>query len=326
MNQGPLVSILIPLYNAEKYIAETIKSALAQTWRNREIIVVDDGSTDASLVIAKSFEKEGVKVVAKENSGATATRNYAFKLSQGKFIQYLDADDLMAPDKIEAQLKYVSFDETSVVSGRFVRFARSIDNCFGGIGPHENISKDLFPVDWLVQNHTMQTCAWLTPRRLVEQVGGWNESLKQNPNDDGEFWFRVVGESDCKMVRYCKDALIFWRTELPGLALLRTEQACKSLLGTCHVLRRVLLRLEDSPRTRLAAANYYMKFAQTIYPKYPKLTKEAEHNVRELGGSRLPVQGSNLSRSLTKIFGWKMAAWVRCIKRKLWNRKQEGSK
>ncbi len=104
MQSSPLVSILIPCYNSEQWLAETIESALAQTWKNIEIIIVDDGSTDNSLAIAKSFESSIVKVISQENKGASTARNIALKEAQGDFIQYLDADDLLAPDKIELQV------------------------------------------------------------------------------------------------------------------------------------------------------------------------------------------------------------------------------
>src|SRR5262249_13271987 len=100
----PLVSILIPAFNAQEWIADTIRSALAQTWPKKEIIVVDDGSRDQTLSIAKQFVSKEVSVVAKGNEGAAATRNKAYSLSQGDYIQWLDADDLLAPDKIERQL------------------------------------------------------------------------------------------------------------------------------------------------------------------------------------------------------------------------------
>src|ERR1700745_2003056 len=96
-----LVSILIPAYNAEAWIADTIKSALEQTWSRKEIIVVDDGSTDQTLAVARQFASNEVAVVTHENQGAAATRNHAFSLSQGNYIQWLDADDLLSPDKVE---------------------------------------------------------------------------------------------------------------------------------------------------------------------------------------------------------------------------------
>src|SRR5262249_29686320 len=101
----PLGSILIPAFNAEDWIADTIRSALAQTWPNKEIIIVDDGSRDRTLSVAREFAAKDVSVVTKPNEGAAATRNKALSLSQGDYIQWLDADDLLAPDKIERQLK-----------------------------------------------------------------------------------------------------------------------------------------------------------------------------------------------------------------------------
>src|SRR5205809_7171536 len=101
----PLVSILIPAYNAERWLAETIRSALGQTWPNKEIVVVDDGSRDRTLSIARQFASKCVSVVTQENQGASAARNRAFELCQGDYIQWLDADDLLARDKIVKQME-----------------------------------------------------------------------------------------------------------------------------------------------------------------------------------------------------------------------------
>src|SRR5215470_13641440 len=100
----PLISILIPAYNAERWIAETISSALAQTWPRKEIIVVNDGSIDQTLRVARQFESKGVSVVTQENQGVCAARNKAYELCQGDYIQWLDADDLLSRDKIAEQM------------------------------------------------------------------------------------------------------------------------------------------------------------------------------------------------------------------------------
>src|SRR5436190_23310673 len=96
-----LVSILIPAYNAERWIADAIRSALAQTWSRKEIIIVDDGSRDRTLSLAREFASKTVSVVSQENQGASAARNKALSVCEGDYIQWLDADDLLAPDKIE---------------------------------------------------------------------------------------------------------------------------------------------------------------------------------------------------------------------------------
>ena len=101
----PLVSILIPAFNAEHWIAETLNSATNQTWARKEVIVVDDGSTDRTLEVARQYVCENVVVTSQTNQGAAAARNKALSLCQGDYIQWLDADDLIAPDKVALQMK-----------------------------------------------------------------------------------------------------------------------------------------------------------------------------------------------------------------------------
>ena len=101
----PLVSILIPAYNAERWIADTIRSALAQTWPRKEIIIVDDGSTDRTLAVARQFASRNLSVVTQQNQGASAARNKALELCQGDYIQWLDADDLLSPNKVTRQMR-----------------------------------------------------------------------------------------------------------------------------------------------------------------------------------------------------------------------------
>src|SRR4051812_39485005 len=100
----PLVSILIPAYNAERWIGDSIASAVGQTWKRTEIIVVDDGSSDGTAALARRFEADGVRVITQKNQGAAAARNTAYGMCRGDYIQWLDADDLLDADKIERQL------------------------------------------------------------------------------------------------------------------------------------------------------------------------------------------------------------------------------
>jgi len=104
MSTSPLVSILIPAFNAQEWIGDAIRSALNQTWRRKEIIVVDDGSRDNTLRVARQFTSAGVWVFTQENRGASSARNRAFSLCKGDYIQWLDADDLLAPDKVTEQM------------------------------------------------------------------------------------------------------------------------------------------------------------------------------------------------------------------------------
>ena len=101
----PLVSILIPAYNADQWIAETVQSAIGQTWPRKEIIVVDDGSSDRTAEVARRFISKKVAVVSTENQGAAAARNYGLRLSHGDYIQWLDADDLLRRTRSSGSLR-----------------------------------------------------------------------------------------------------------------------------------------------------------------------------------------------------------------------------
>lgn len=168
---NPLVSILIPAHNAEKWITESIRSAIAQTWPYKEIIVVDDGSTDRTAEVARRFASKEVAVVSTENQGAAAARNHALQFSQGDYIQWLDADDILAPDKIQRQLAALRKIDSKriLLSSAWAYFnyrterARFVTT---------SLWQDLSPVEWLVRKMGeglyMQTATWLTSRELTQ--------------------------------------------------------------------------------------------------------------------------------------------------------------
>jgi len=104
MKENPLVSVIIPVYNYDRYLAEAVESVLSQTYQHLEVIVVDDGSTDRSGAVAKSFAGRGVRYWPQVHSGIGLTRNKGVELAQGEFIAFLDADDRWRVQKIERQL------------------------------------------------------------------------------------------------------------------------------------------------------------------------------------------------------------------------------
>ncbi len=165
----PLVSIIIPAYNAEKWIFEAIESAVSQTWPRKEIIVVNDGSTDRTLEIARQFASPSVQVISTENRGLCAAVNEGLRHIQGDYMQELDADDILPPDKIERQLAtWEDLDPRVLLSSpwayfyhrtKTVRFVPS------------RLWQDLSPVEWLLRKMGeklhMQNATWLTSRELV---------------------------------------------------------------------------------------------------------------------------------------------------------------
>lgn len=128
-----LISIITPLYNAEKYIEETINSVLNQTHKNWEMIIVDDCSKDNSLILAKKFESKDnrIKVFSLTNNGGSAVaRNYGLKQAKGRYITFLDADDLLDINYLESQLMFIKDTNAAVVSSAYRRMAKTTTTDF----------------------------------------------------------------------------------------------------------------------------------------------------------------------------------------------------
>ncbi len=190
---NPLVSILMPCYNAERCVAAAVQSALDQTWPNKEIIVVDDGSTDGSGEILESFRGRGVKVIHQENKGQCAAANRAFKESNGDYIKFFDADDLLKPKTVELQMTRIENCETAVASAEWGRFYGDDLSTFR-LNP-QSVWRDMDPLDWLVEawqdaRPMMQCALWLIPRAVLERSGLWDERLSLI--NDFEFFARVL--------------------------------------------------------------------------------------------------------------------------------------
>jgi glycosyltransferase involved in cell wall biosynthesis len=206
----PLVSILIPAYNAERWIAETVKSAIAQTWPRKEIIIVDDGSTDQTVVIARTFASKDVRVVSKDNQGAAATRNYALSLSQGDYLQWLDADDLLSQEKVTKQMEVAGEcqDARTLLSSAWGFFSYRTDRA--EFSP-TSLWNDLSPVEWLLRKLSegshMQTATWLVSRELSDAAGPWDTRLLSD--DDGEYFCRVITASNA--IRFVPQSKVFYR-------------------------------------------------------------------------------------------------------------------
>jgi glycosyltransferase involved in cell wall biosynthesis len=122
MGQGPLLTVIIGAYNAERYLAEAIDSVLVQTHPNLELIVVDDGSTDSTAKVAESYGPP-VRCIRQENGGMAASRNRAIPEARGRYFSFLDADDRFPPDKLRSQLAVFEADpELDIVYGHVTEF------------------------------------------------------------------------------------------------------------------------------------------------------------------------------------------------------------
>ncbi len=303
----PLVSILIPAHNAEKWITAAISSALAQTWDRKEIIVVDDGSRDGTRDIALRQASRDVCVVGQENQGAAAARNKAYSLAQGDYIQWLDADDVLDREKVEKQLRAVDkSDDRVLLSGEWGYFYHSLNRA--RFVPTA-LWCDLSPSEWLLrkmgQNLYMQTGTWLVSRELSEAAGPWDSRIQND--DDGEYFCRVIMKSTS--IRFVPGARMFYRRSGAGSwgYLGRSDKKLDGMFLSmqCHV--NYLRSLEESERVRAACLQYLQTLAVYFHPEREDLLARLDALARRLGGELTVPPLSWKYAWIQRMFGWKPA-------------------
>jgi glycosyltransferase involved in cell wall biosynthesis len=316
----PLVSILIPIYNAEKHVAQTLENCLAQTYENIEIIAVDDGSTDGSLEIARIYEKryDNIRVYTQPNSGAPRARNLAFEKSRGEYIQYLDADDLMSENKIASQMelaKKYNYDSKVVFSSKFSYFTESIDDAEYFKQPIDHSYDSA--IEWLIDAWSGGgfgvVMGWLTHRSLIEKAGPWNESLRKN--QDGEFFSRVMVQAH--KVIMSDDTMVYYRrTGGSSVSAQVTEASAASTLASLKLYEENISMLDD-PRLNKALAHTYLAFIRDYYPRFPNLRQEAEVYIRRLGFTFRTLETPGKLAPISKIIGSDNVIKLRYLLRKL---------
>lgn len=307
MSGQPLVSVCMPCHNAEKYVGEAIESVLNQTYKNIELIVVNDGSTDRSGKVLEKYKKKGVKVFEQENRGQCAAANRALSESCGEYVKFFDADDILSPGLIEAQVRRLVGREDAVASARWGRFYDDDLKTFR-LNP-EPVWRDMESTQWLVEAlqkaQPMQQCGlWLIPRTVLKQVGGWNEKLSLI--NDFEFFCRIL--VSVNTVLFCEESTLFYRSGIPGsLSAQKSRKAreseCESLLlGTGHILRK-----RQDAEARLACANMCQHLIYDLYPRHPDLRARLQTRVKECGGAKIEPSGGRYFQMLRPWIGWKLA-------------------
>ena len=303
----PLVSILIPAFNAQEWITDTLRSAVAQSWARKEIVVVDDGSSDETLAIAQQFESDSVRVFTQENQGAAAARNKALSLSRGDYIQWLDADDLLAPDKIERQMVALGErgSKRTLLSSGWGRFMYRYDRAKFVPTP---LWCDLSPVEWLMrkmgENLHMQTATWLVSRELTEAAGPWNTKLLGD--DDGEYFCRILLASEG--VRFVPESRVYYRAAPNSLSYI--GQSDKKREAQWHSMQLhigYIRSLEDSDKVHAACVKYLQNWMVFFYPERLDIFREAQEVSRGLGGQLVAPRLSWKYSWIKAIFGWHLA-------------------
>ena len=229
MNGRPLISVMIGMYNAEPYIAEAIQSVLDQTYAPLELIVVDDGSTDASAEVVRSFG-DAVRYERQERGGNGAARNRAVELAEGEYFAFLDADDRFLPEKLELQMNVLADDP-------------SVDVVFGHV--REFISPELAAEAAERLRRPATDAPWMAPNLMLikrasfERVGPFSTELRVGVTVD---WYARALEAGLEM-RVVPEVVLERRLHADNNGL-REQDARSQYL---HVLKASLDRRRQKP-------------------------------------------------------------------------------
>lgn len=186
----PIISVIIPAYNAEKTIKETIDSVLNQTFTDFELIVINDGSEDSTLDIVSSIPDPRIKVFSYSNSGPQKSRNRGLEKASGEYIALLDSDDLWTQDKLEAQLQALQENPDVLVAYSWTDY---IDE-FGDFlypGSHVTETGDVY-AKLLVKNFLENGSNPLICRDALTKIGGFDESLLGS--QDWDLYLRLASQ------------------------------------------------------------------------------------------------------------------------------------
>src|SRR5687768_3043043 len=186
----PAVSVIMPVYNVELYVEAAIQSVLAQTWRDFELLVVNDGSTDRTPTLLERFAAadERVRVLNKVNGGISSARNLALRIATGDLIALLDGDDTWDPEFLEAQVAILeAHPDIDVVTANARNVGGHQDGEPARPGPDTRPHPDLLG---MIADEEAVFIMSVFRRRVFEQIGGFDESLRTN--EDYDYWLRAA--------------------------------------------------------------------------------------------------------------------------------------
>jgi len=249
----PTISVIIPVYNGEKTIKQTVESVLNQTFKDFELLIINDGSQDATLEIIQAINDERIQVFSYQNSGVSASRNRALTKAKGEFISFIDADDLWTPNKLELQFKALQDNPQAAVayswsdwideSGQFLRSG-------GHITVNGKAYEKLLLRDFIESGSNP-----LIRKQALDEVGCFEQSV--TPAEDWDMWLRLAARYEFVTVEVPQ---IFYRIS-PNSA---SFNIVKMEAGSLKVIERVFAQapesLQDLKRETLASRYNYLTF------------------------------------------------------------------
>jgi glycosyltransferase involved in cell wall biosynthesis len=272
---GPLVSVVVITYNAADFVAHAIESVLQQSWTRLELIVVDDGSTDATASVVERFRDDRVSYVRQQNKGPNAARNEGIRRARGEFIAFLDCDDWWLPDKLLRQVARASQRETI---GLIYSLATRVDS-YGVPGSQFHNVVEGRILDQLLRGQCISGSASsaMVTRRAIDAVGLFDESLHYA--EDWEYWIRVASQFEVA----CVPAVDVYLLNRPGS---HGKNARKILEHSLQFIRGALNRYAPGRpwfhRAALAQLHYVASYnfwaSGNIWPARRQLVRSILYN------------------------------------------------
>jgi glycosyltransferase involved in cell wall biosynthesis len=300
----------MPVYNAAPFVAEAIRSVLNQNFNDFELIIINDGSTDASEEQILAFKDKRILYLKQSNQGQVIASNNGIKRAQGRFIKFLDADDIINKDHLLLQYNAIKNDIGCIASCEWAVFYKDISKA---VFQKENVHRHYNnPMDWFYDAHyydkgMLGAWLWLIPSSVLKKAGLWHPQLSLN--NDFDFSTRLICAS--KGIRFAKGAKLYYRTgNQKSLTHSKNEQAYRSALLTTELAMVNILKIENSQRMRQLFADRFQAWIYLMYPQHKSIRKTMRSHIKDLGGSALKPEGGRLFKLLNLIFPWQVVKWT----------------
>ncbi|MFB9864459.1 glycosyltransferase family 2 protein [Rufibacter immobilis] len=297
----------MPVYNASEFLRAAIQSLLNQTYPNWELIAVDDGSTDNSWDILKSYTDPRIKIYQRPNGGQSAATNTGLDYAKGEYIQFFDADDLMDSRKIEIQINAIrEHGEDTIAVAKWAFFK---DNIQDATFKDEPVYYSADAIHWLQSLWLFETMmpnhGYFIPRKVMEKAGKYyDETIKLNI--DFEYFTRMV--INATKVVYCPESVCYYRKGIKASKTYKPNLDKRlSALGARVKGIKDLFEVDRSERS-LEAARMALTIVTYAFPEILPYSRKA---IKDLGLERFASFGGQKFLFLSKTLGFSNAVRVK---------------
>lgn len=285
----PKISIIIPVYNGENTIRETLDSVFAQTFQDWELIISNDGSTDRTLEMVEAISDSRLRIISDTNAGLSESRNRGIRIAKGEYISFLDADDLWSSDKLEAQLQALENNPQAAVAYSWTNYIDEKSNWVRSglhLSPQGNVLSELF-----IHNFLENGSNFLVRREALDRVGYFETSLTSA--QDWDLYLRLA---DCYHFVPISRPQIFYRISSSSFSTNLQRHHSQSLL----VIERALTRRPEylKPYYKETLANLYKYLACKVF----QTASNKKNGVLAIYFSLQYIRNETLKISKIKLF------------------------